>query len=257
MSKENLTLGGVVWWPHSGGRWLCRSILKKHSLVHETAFTHPWLFYSTDMTLDLDITAQVHKARSLPELRLHLNALKASTDFGRQQGLRKYFDMVRETYQEYEGDFTHIIGEMCLGSPIPRHIDLESLFAAYPDFKLVHLVRSPLQSFQSFAIRHELDSDPVRIAGSWLALNAHIRHFFHLNPQFAGNIHLVKYEDLLEDPKTHVAKICEFLGLEFEDEMVAHLEERWGRSTKPKTPDSYLDIMRQVARSELDVYGYE
>lgn len=254
MSNQQLVLGGVTWWPHSGGRWLCRSILKKNSQVHETAFTHPWFFFSTDMTLDLDITAQVHKARSMPDLKLHLNALHTSTEYGRQEGMRKYFEIVRETYGEYEGDFTHVIGEMCLGSPIPRHLNLETLYAACPDFKLVHLVRSPLESFQSFAVRHELDSDPVKVAGSWLTLNAKIRAFFELHPEFAHNYHRVLYEDLVKDPEPHVRSICDFYGIEFEPEMTAHLSERWGRNTKPETPEAYTKLMKQVAQSELEVY---
>lgn len=257
MSKSQLVLGGVTWWPHSGGRWLCRSILKKNPQIHETAFTHPWLFFSSDMTLDLDITAQVHKARSMPDLKLHLHALKASTDHGRTEGLRKYFDIVRETYGAYEGEFTHVIGEMCLGSPIPRHLELEALYGACPDFKLVHLVRTPLDSYQSFAVRHELDSDPVKIAGSWLTLNAKIRTFFDLNPQFEDNYHCVLYEDLLDEPDEQVREICEFLGVAYDPDMTATLGERWGRNTKVETPLAYRNVMRQVARSELEIYGYE
>ncbi len=253
---KNIVMSGVIWWPHSGGRWLCRSILKQHSKVLETALVHPWIFNTTDMTLDLDITAQVHKARSLPELKLHLNALQASTDFGRYQGLRQYFKQIENTYIPKEKEYTHILGEVCLGSPIPKYADLETVYRARPDFKTIHLVRNPVDSFHSFTARHELDDDPVKIAGSWLALNAGIRKFFELNDQFANNYLLVKYEDLIQNTKSEVIRICNFLEIDFEESMVSSVEERWGRSTKPSTSERDRNTIQEIAFSELKKYGY-
>jgi len=253
---SNITMAGVIWWPHSGGRWLCRSILKKHSSVLETALVHPWIFNTSDMTLDLDITAQVHKARSLPELKLHLNALKESTDFGRIQGLKYYFDKIRETYISKEDHYSHIVGEVCLGSPIPKYADLKSVYQANPEFKTIHLVRNPVESFPSFTSRHELDDDPVKVAGSWLALNAGIRKFFELNNEYSKQYLLVKYEDLVNNPRAEVLKICKFLEIGFEEEMIASIEERWGRSTKPVTSEQDKNTIEEVAFSELKKYGY-
>lgn len=249
-------MAGVVWWPHSGGRWLCRSILKKHSKVLETSLVHPWIFNTTDMTLDLDITAQVHKARSLPELKLHLNALKESTDFGRIQGLKLYFNQIAETYIQAEDNLSHIVGEVCLGSPIPKYADLDSVYKAIPAFKTIHLVRNPVESFPSFTSRHELDDDPVKIAGSWLALNAGIRKFFELNTKYAENYLLVKYEDLVANTEVEVRKICRFMDLNYEEQMIESITERWGRSTKPVTSDRDKKTIEEVAYSELKQYGY-
>ena len=253
MTKE---LVGVVWWPHSGGRWFCRSLMKKNTSVHETAFTHPWIFFTTDMTLELDITAQVHKARSLPELRNHLEALKQSTDHGRVEALRNYFQTIRDTYLESDSKETHILGEMCLGSPIPRFIDIEAIYKACPDFKTIHLLRSPLESFPSFASRYEMDSDPVKIAGSWLSQNAHVRKFFEENPQFENQYLMIRYEDLMNDAKTELIKACEFSGIEFEDSMVENLEERWGKNTKVEVPERIQNSIKEVASVDLIRYGY-
>lgn len=249
-------LVGVVWWPHSGGRWLCRSLIKNNSKVHETAFTHPWLFFTTDMTLDLDITAQVHKARSLPELKDHLQALQSSTDAGRIHGLKTYFEYIENNYIKDNNGPSHILGEMCLGSPIPRYLDIEALFKANSEFKLIHLIRSPLESFPSFANRYEMDSDPVKIAGSWLAQNAAIRKFFELNPEFKNQYYPVRYEDLMKDLKNQTQKICDFMAIPFEEEMLTKAEERWGRNTRSQISEEVKDSIIEIAQVDLKRYNY-
>ena len=249
-------LAGVVWWPHSGGRWFCRSILNQHPQIMGATFVHPWLFVSTDMTMEMDITAQVHKARSLPDLKQHLIALKMSIDRGRIQGLKEYFDYIQSNYLPEESDQTLIMGEMCLGSPIPRAMDLDALFQAHPDFKLIHLVRSPLESFPSFAVRHEMDSDPVKIAGSWLTLNAHIRTYFEHHPEKKAQCLMVRYEDLMLDPRPVMDQVCAFLGITYREEMLGNLGQRWGRNTKPEYPDELFQLMQNIAASELEQYNY-
>lgn len=253
---KNKVLAGVTWWPHSGGRWLCRSILKNNSSVIETSLVHPWIFNSSDVMLDMDITAQVHKARSLPELKSHLNALKVSTDFGRIQGIKSYFEQIYTTYFDEKKEKTHIIGEMCMGSPIPKYFDVEGVFKAFPNFKLIHLVRNPVSSFNSFKVRHELDDDPVKVAGSWLALNAKIRTFFEINVHLKDQYLIVRYEDLLSDTEREVSKICSFLQLDYEEKMVSEIKERWGKGTSLKVSKQDKKLIKEVAFSELKNYNY-
>jgi len=219
-------------------------------------FVHPWLFYSTDMTMELDITAQVHKARSMPDLKKHLAALKGSIDAGRTEGLRSYFQSIQDAYLEKDASETHIVGEMCLGSPIPRDLDLIALFKAWPEFKLIHLVRSPLESFQSFAVRHEMDSDPIKVGGSWLTLNAGIEAFFEDHPQFANQYHMVKYEDLLDKAESTMEKVCEFADLDMDEAIFSQMKQRWGRNTKPETPEAISRHIRRIAEPGLKRYGY-
>ncbi|MDP5169151.1 MAG: sulfotransferase [Bacteroidia bacterium] len=249
-------LVGVVWWPHSGGRWFCRSLIGQHTQVMEATFVHPWEFFSTDMTLELDITAQVHKARSMPDLKEHLAALKESVDAGRIAGLKHYFDHIKREYKQDGASPSHILGEMCLGSPIPRAIDLDAIFKAQPDFKIIHLVRSPLESFLSFSVRHEMDSDPIKIAGSWLTLNAHVRTFFEDHPEFADQCLTLKYEDLMTDLEGEVKRVCAFIDIPFYSELVTKQEQRWGRNTSTDVPQPIQDKMKAVAASELLRYGY-
>ncbi len=249
-------LSGVIWWPHSGGRWLCRSILKLHSKVHETAMVHPWIFNTSDMTLALDITAQVHKARSMPDLKDHLKALKESTDHGRVEGLKHYFNSISENYLNSSDQETHILGEICMGSPIPKDPDLEAIYKAFPDFKTIHLIRNPIDSFKSFKVRHEMDDDASKVAGSWLALNARVRRFFEVHPQYSKQYLPVRYEDLIHQPEATIKKVCEFLGLDFEEELLSSFQERWGKGTVATISDQDKESIESIAASELKRYNY-
>jgi hypothetical protein len=246
-------LVAVIWWPHSGGRWLCRSILKNHSKIYQTVFTHPWLYFSTDMMMDIDNTAQVHKARSLPELKPHLDALVESIDYGKEKSISKYFEMI----SKYEiGENTHILGEICMGSPIPRVIDVEVMMKTFPSMKIIHLVRNPIDSFNSFAKRYEMDSDPVKIGGSWLTLNYSLRSYFENNSEHKGNYMCVKYEDLLDKPKEKIKEVCGFLNLDFEESLTSNLDQRWGRNTQNNISEGTRKIIEEIAKPELTKYNY-
>lgn len=206
--------------------------------------------------MEVDITAQVHKARSMPELKEHLAALKTSIDHGRTEGLRAYFDHIRARYLAADAPETVIAGEMCLGSPIPRSIDLDALFAAVPDFRLIHLVRNPVESFPSFVVRHEMDSDPVKIAGSWLTLNAQVRVFFEQRPELQDQYLMVRYEDLMQNPQEELARVFAFSGLPPQPDVLANQAERWGRNTRPEVGAETRALIESIAAQELQRYGY-
>jgi hypothetical protein len=101
-----------------------------------------------------------------------------------------------------------------------------------------------------------MDSDPVKIAGSWLTLNAHIRSYFNYHPEKKQQYLMVRYEDIKTDPKNTIKQVCKCLGIDFHNDMLASLDQRWGRNTKPEYPEEIYELMRQVAVSELKEYDY-
>jgi hypothetical protein len=42
----------------------------------------------------------------------------------------------------------------------------------------------------------------------------------YLKKEWAGEVHLLKYEDLVEDPEAEVRKLCRFVGVPFEEELL-------------------------------------
>jgi hypothetical protein len=142
-----------------------------------------------------------------------------------------------------------------MGTPLPRVPDLAAIYRACPDLRVVHLVRHPVAAFPSFATRHELDGDPVRVAGSWLTASACVRTFFAENTQHRSL--LVRYEDLVADPRPAITPVCDFLGIEVAEAMFADVDRRWGKSTPADVEPTVQARMRAVAASELARYGYE
>jgi len=250
-------LAAVLWWPHSGGRWLCRSLISAHPRVYQTVFAHPWVFFTSDDVLDLDNTTQVHKTRSLPDLAPHLRALISSTNEGRRAGLMEYFGAARRAFDATTQSFDWVIGELCMGTPVPRIPDLQVLFESCPDLMLVHLVRSPVGCFPSFANRFELCADPARVAGSWVASMAAVRCFFERHPKLASQHHTVKYEDLVSNPRQELEEIFRFLGIDFSDSMTLKVEERWGRRSSDDIDADDRATILDIASPEMKNYGYE
>jgi hypothetical protein len=158
---------------------------------------------------------------------------------------------------KYEiGENTHILGEICMGSPIPRVIDVEVMMKTFPSMKIIHLVRNPIDSFNSFAKRYEMDSDPVKIGGSWLTLNYSLRSYFENNSEHKGNYMCVKYEDLLDKPKEKIKEVCGFLNLDFEESLTSNLDQRWGRNTQNNISEGTRKIIEEIAKPELTKYNY-
>lgn len=253
MSRPDLV--GVVWWPHSGGRWFCRSLLKGHPEVRQVVFAHPWFFVGTDATLELDNTTQVHKARSLPEFGPQLRALVSSTDKGRRTGLTEYLSAAQRGFDGADDGKPRVIGELCMGTPVPRMPDLAAIYDAWPDIKLIHLVRSPIACYSSFAVRHELDGDPIRIAGSWVTAAAYMRSFHARRSELARSYLEVRYEDLVASTRETLERVCEFLGLSFDSAMLGS-EHRWGRSTEETILQEVESAILSVAGPELRMHGY-
>ncbi|MBL6962978.1 MAG: sulfotransferase [Bacteroidetes bacterium] len=204
-----------------------------------------------------DNTSQVHKARSLPELNLHLEALISSIDNGRKKGLTDYFSFIQNKYLESVDSKNIILGEICMGSPIPRPVDINLLFKVKPDFKLIHLVRNPVDCFPSFASRHEMDGDAVKIAGSWVTLNSIIRIYFEKNKDLAKQFLLIRYEDLTNNTKNELIKMCKFLQIDFEDNMLDTVNQIWGKSTKSKCGRDKIEVIKSIASNELSYYNYK
>lgn len=249
-------LAGVLWWPHSGGRWLCRSLLKAHSGVHQTILAHPWVFVTTDDVLDSDNTTQVHKTRSLPHLAPHLQALISATEIGRRAGLTEYLKAARLGFSATTSGLDWVVGELCMGTPVPRIPDLQALFESCPDLMLIHLVRNPVGCYPSFASRFELDGDPVKVAGSWVTAMACVRTFFERRPDLSHQHRMIRYEDLVSDPKEVLGEVCGFLGLQRDDSMLEDRDKRWGKSTSPDVTTEDRDAILEVASSEMERYGY-
>lgn len=83
---------------------------------------------------------------------------------------------------------------------------------AFPDAKVLHIVRDPRDTICSLVARgHTLTS----AAETWLCSVAMIQPFVPLE-----RVHEIRYEDLVMDARLELEKICRFIGVPYEDQML-------------------------------------
>lgn len=227
----------IVWYPHSGCRWLNRGLLSSHPHIATSEFVLPFLTHSTDMLLGLDRTSQVHKARSLPELSAEFDLLRRSIQAGRLAGTREYMSGKLQFLADRLPGGAHG-GPVSPGAPEPLAVDLPLLLDAVPGARILHLVRHPFDCFRSMKSRWEMDADPERIASSWLAINAAYRLFA------AGTSRslTVRYEDLRNDTRLELKRIASWLNVDANAE-IPESQNYFGRNQS-------VDLSRLLTESE-------
>lgn len=101
----------------------------------------------------------------------------------------------------------------------PMNIEgFRSLLDLYPQAQLIHLVRDPRAIAASVFALPWGPNDPVALAGWWLHyVNAGLR----LQYEFPDRILQIRYEDLLQDSKPTLTKVCQFLGLQFSPRLLS------------------------------------
>lgn len=255
---SNWDLFLILWFPHSGCRWLNRSLLTFNSNLKLGEYFSPWLTHSTDMILSLDRTGQVHKTRSQSELATEFELVKKSVDYGRKQGIIKYFQEKKRIMVQNFPDKKHG-GVLSPGAPEPLIPDLPLLFEILPKIRIIHLTRHPYDCFLSMKSRGEMDGNVYKIAASWISINASIREYCSSINNKARYI-LVRYEDLVKETENELKKLCAWIGTEFQTSMLSQVQEYHGRNKKNNiynfsNEDEYK-IFMSLVQSEAKRYSY-
>lgn len=119
-------------------------------------------------------------------------------------------------------------GKPRIGAKFPVHYSYtEQLLDWYPDCLLIHTTRNPKAVYASQAEKY-VSSDQNFV----LRLFMRFRQFVHINIQISWTAHLhqrfrnqpnyrlVRYEDMVTDAETEIRSLCQFLGIEFQPEML-------------------------------------
>jgi hypothetical protein len=103
-------------------------------------------------------------------------------------------------------------------------------FAArlYPQARYVVLTRHPMAIWSSY-VDSFFDGDPVAAHANNALLERYVPAIARFLREQPAPICHVRYEELVSDPETHVRRICEFAGLEFEPGMVDYGSQEGGR----------------------------
>lgn len=115
-----------------------------------------------------------------------------------------------------------------IGAKFPLHyLYTDQLIEWYPDCLLLHTTRNPKAVYASQAAKY-LQPGQGRVS----RLYQRFKQFVHINIQISltarlhrqlrhrSNYRLVRYEDLVTNPEVEIRKLCEFVEIDFRDDML-------------------------------------
>jgi hypothetical protein len=132
-------------------------------------------------------------------------------------------------------------------------LDTDKIFADFPDGHVIHVVRNPWAGFADTKKR-PFPISLERYTWTW-NLCQHMALTFA--EKYPGNFHIVRFEDLIANPRAAMQKLCEQLGIGFADACLTPswngvpLKEvyPWGTIRFP-TPEVNVATMNQLSGDE-------
>lgn len=119
-------------------------------------------------------------------------------------------------------------GKTRIGAKFPMHYSYtDTLLEWYPNCLLIHTTRNPKAVYASQANKY-LKPIKSRTARNYMRL----KQFAHINIQTSltarlhselrnrSNYKLLRYEDLVIEPETQIRQLCDFVGIDFQENML-------------------------------------
>jgi Sulfotransferase family len=122
------------------------------------------------------------------------------------------------------------------GEKTPAHIySVPTLFEWFPNTKVIHVFRDPRAIYISLRRKRKKDRisrhNPIfqrlglivefyvslSLIGAWIRV---IKLHRHYKQCYSNSYYLLKYEDLISDPRATLGKLCDFLEVEFTEKML-------------------------------------
>jgi hypothetical protein len=192
------------------------------------------------------LVPNVNVSKYLPNFNQTLNAVQERMLADEHRTYEKFFRYVLEEYAQREG-------AKRFGEKTPTNIRyMNELLSIFPNAKIIHIIRDPRDVVAS-ASKRELfwtSNDVVINAFKWRCDMFYRREFSAQTETYTE----VRYEDLVSDPEQQLRRICEFVGEEFDPQMLEFY----------KTSKSYLQnepwkegTQRPINRSSVQKWQKE
>jgi hypothetical protein len=246
------------------GKTRLRLMLSAHPRLSFTRRTYLWpRFYQRFGDLaqpqNLDrCLERILKQRSIQALRPDAEQIRREFQMG-EPSYARLFALFHQQYARANGKARW--GEQ-LGN-IEKYA--RPIYAAFPEARIIHMVRSPIERYEGTGRKGRLSSTPGWSAARWLES---IR-LAHTNLQaFPGRYRVVRYEDLLHRPEKTLRHICAFIGEQYLPEMLG--PENWVRAadredqlelkdyekTQPLPSGRSIAFLQAVAGKPMRDHGY-
>jgi hypothetical protein len=170
----------------------------------------------------------------------------------RKNILEAFFVATFEAWQDYNrsGKEKYYVGY----SPIIG-VDADKILSDFPTAHIIHIVRNPYSAFAETK-RRPVPYSAKRYAETWSIMQYYAMTFAKKYPD---NFHLVRFEDLVENPKKFFTSLCKKLditydkALEYRSWNGRQLENTvpWGTIQTP-TPEANKATMEELSKKEYD-----
>lgn len=209
-----------------------------------------------------------------------VDRLFAETDMAARLAEQTSYAAIFRTFMEARASFEN---KRRWGNQVPRDLfDLEKIFALYPDAKVIISIRHVLDYLTSYRdkwMRSQRENHvenverlrrlyhPVVTSLLW---KSSIKSVTAAADRWGDRVLISKYEDLVEDPEAHIARLCDFVGESYEPGMMANVannssreiaENGIFRSSVGRWQDSLstaeIASVQMLCRREMQQFAYQ
>lgn len=261
MTSKSLLINSPIFivGPGRSGTTLVRSLLSSHSMISVTPETQymGWVDRREDLLgapKDFDSFWQEYTSWvRFKDLDIDPGRCLELIDIQGDKSFQNIFRAVLSTYRERTG-------KQLVGEKSPSHIHyLDILLDWFPKAKVIILQRDPraiissqLQtpyvleritpaSLQRGVFTSSRIREAIRYANDWSNI------YTKILPSFKDreNIHITVYEDLVQNPKKTIGGLCQFLNIQFEEQMLCNRKKETVPMPAGKTPNKQLEEWRR------------
>ena len=272
---------GFILSSERSGSNLVRSILNTHSRItapHPIETAYPWRYTApldslspnTRRNLIRDVVINKHYSFHPLNIPIDVNGVAS---------------LVESAYNPNHITVQHALYEVCAAnektqfwmSKYPGIWEwLDDILDYYNQPKFVYLVRDPRDVVLSFKTSNIELYHPYFSANRWREEQRRGIQLLETNDEI---VHLLRYQDLLRNPEREVHEICEFLDLEFEEEMLYYYQTEEAQATsksssllknisvpiksdnydkfREQLPEDEIKITEKIVRTELEYFDYK
>jgi hypothetical protein len=246
--------------PDRSGTSLIYSLLASHPRISMVRRTNMWRYFYKRFG-DLSDPANLERCLSTMVHYKRMRHLQPDAE-----RIRREFKQGEPTYGRLFALFHQHNAER-LGKPrwgdksLHTELHADSIFAEFPNARIIHMVRDPRDRAASMMKRYEKNRGRVGAAtGRWLT-SVHVGE--RNVAKYPDNYMVLRYETLASQPEETLRQVCAFIGEEYSPEMlsmeaVPEMRERGGNSSYGQFERAVIST-RSIGRfrevlSEEEVY---
>lgn len=235
------------------GTTLLRNIFDSHSalaMTHESHFIGPLAKlrsrYESEAGFDTDaFVGDLFSDANFVRQGLEVGDVRSALDKAQPE---TYAGAVRAVFAAYAAkDGKKLYGDKTPGSVT----QIELLAELFPEAKFVHIIRDGRAVALSYLERPEWGPETMtEAAHHW---KNRVRRGRTAGRVIGAERYMeVRYEDVVADPEAVARKVCDFLGLEYEEGMLRYHEKSKEFIASTKDPEAFKNLSRPITAGLRD-----